>query len=424
MKILTKRLFNQKLKAGALQYVVAMSLLIFFLMGMFIMLAHYSNMKVNESWVQEVLHDNISSAEVLLRNDIDLLENPGKKVLRLFPDSLSAVRMTAKAWGAYHLVQLETSFRHHRKKSCLLLSDDVSLNKRPSLYLADKRRYLSVCGDTWLGGPVFLPKLGVRKSYVDGVGYYRESAVQGEIRYSASELPAIRPPLLQQLEDQWKIDFKQDSLVQWEDVSSNMIKNAFSRPARVIISTEDSLVLDHIAIYDHVKLIANRAIMVKASSNLSNCILVAPQVYFEKGFKGNCQVLARDRVQIEENVQLNYPSLVFMQGNNPQKELIVGEHVLFAGDMVVLGKQGKKLPNIKLSKESKIQGFVYCDGSIELEGNVAGSVYANSFFLRTRSAIYENHLLNNRVDIQDLNKSYLGASWLLKPKRREVLAWY
>lgn len=423
MKILTKRTFKKKLKAGALQYVIVLSLLIFFLMGMYMMLAHYSNLKVNESWAQETLHDNISSAEVLLRNDIDLLENTGKKVLHMFPDSLSAVSMTSKSWGGYILVQLESTFRHHRKKSCMLLSDDVLLNKRPSLYLADKRRYLSVCGDTWLGGPVYLPKLGVRKSYVDGVGYYREAAVQGEILYSELELPAIRPSLLQGFEEQWKIDFQKDSLVQWEDVKSDVIKNAFTRPAQVIVSTADSLILDYIDIYDHVKLMANHAIMVKASSKLSNCILVAPQVYFEKGFKGNCQVLARDCVHIGENVELNYPSLIFMQGNNPQKEIVVGSNTSFSGDMVVLGKQGKKSPNIKLSKGSKIEGFVYCDGSIEMEGDVAGSVYANSFFLRTRSAIYENHLLNNRIDIQDLNKNYLGPSWLIKPQRREVLEW-
>lgn len=418
-----KRLFKKKLKAGALQYVVALSLLIFFLMGMYIMLAHYSNLKVNESWAQEVLHDNISSAEVLLRNDIDLLEHTGRKVLQLFPDSLSAVSMTAKAWGGYTIVNLESSFRHHRKKVCLLMSDDVLLNKRPSLYLADKRRYLSVCGDTWLGGPVYLPKLGVRKSYVDGVGYYRESAVQGEILYSESELPAIRSGLLQSFEEQWKVDYQRDSVLQWEDLNRNVIKNDFTRPAEVIVSAEDSLVLDYIDIYGHVKLMANRAIMVKASSKLSNCILVASQVYFEKGFKGNCQVLAHNRVHIAENVELNYPSLIFMQGNNPKKEIFVGSNTTFAGDMVVLGKQGKKSPNIKISKGSKLEGFVYCDGSIELEGDVAGSVYTNSFFLRTRSAIYENHLLNNRIDIQDLNKNYLGPSWLIKPKRREVLVW-
>jgi len=424
MKILARKLFNQKLKAGALQYVVALSLLIFFLMGMFIMLAHYSNMKVNESWVQEALHDNISSAEVVLRNDIDLLENTGQKGLHLFQDSLSTVSISSKTWGGYLLVQLETSFRHHRKKACLLLSDDVSLNERPSLYLADKRRYLSVCGDTWLGGPVYLPKLGVRKSYVDGVGYYRESAVQGEILYSETELPPVRPSLLRSFEEQWKIDFQRDSLVQWEDIDSEIITNAFTCPAKIIVSSEDSLVLDYIAIYDHVKLVANRSIMVKASVKLSNCILVAPHVYFEKGFKGNCQVLARDRVQIGEHSQLNYPSLVFMQGENPKKKLIVGDDVSFSGDLVVLGKKEKKAPNIKLSKGSKIQGFVYCEGSIELEGDIAGSVYANGFFLRTRSAIYENHLLNNRIEIQDLDKNYLGPSWLVKPKRREVLAWH
>jgi len=155
--------FQKKVKAGALQYVVLLSLLIFFLIGMFMLRAQYSNYQVNELIVQERLYDNLESAKVLLKSNASLSRSERNFQLKLFQDDHSLVDLTVENWGVFKIAHLRASWRQHMREQYLLLGDNIWKDGRPSLYLADKNRYLSVCGETWLGGPVNLPALGVRK---------------------------------------------------------------------------------------------------------------------------------------------------------------------------------------------------------------------------------------------------------------------
>ncbi len=415
---LIKRNLQTKIKAGALQYVVVLSLLIFFLMGMFILQAHYSNLHVDEVIIQERLSDHLSSAKVLLKDMPSLIDEEGSRELSLFVDSKVSLEVTN--WGVYKLVGIEAGFRHHQKKEIFLMGDDIWYENRPSLYLADHKRYLSLCGKTWIGGPAYLPALGVRRSYVDGVGYYREKVIQGEIRKSRTELPIIREDLRELFEEQWKLDFARDSVVQWEDINEERVVNSFNKPSLLIHSLEE-IVLDQVELSGRIKVISDVAIKVLSSTKLKNCILIAPSIIFQRNCKLSCQVFARDYVEIGQESEFAYPSQIFMSGPNVKKELILQDSVKFAGELVVLGKLQKKMPRIKVKKDCKIEGFVYCDGIIEMEGDVAGSVYTNRFVLYTRSAMYENHLLNNRLDIADLKEDYLGVSWFEEAHRKDII---
>lgn len=418
MKNLLKKQLPTKIKAGALQYIVALSLLIFFLMGMFILQAHYSNLHLDEVLIQERLHDQLSSAKVLVKNNPDLLTEEGKSELPLFDDS--KVALEVNNWGVYKLVSIEVGFRHHLKKEIFLMGDDIWQENRPSLYLADHKRYLSLCGTSWIGGPAYLPALGVRRSYVDGVGYYREKVIQGEIRKSRTELPVVRPQFKELFEKQWKLDFAKDSVLQWEDIEEERVINAFNNPNLILHSSEE-IVLDQVELSGRIKVISDVAIKVLSSTKLKNCILIAPKVVFQRNCKLNCQVFARDYVEIGQESEFVYPSQVFMSGPNVKKELVLQDSAKFAGELVVLGKVQKKMPRLKVKKDCKVEGTVYCDGIIEMEGDVAGSVYTNRFILYTRSAMYENHLLNNRIDIADLKEDYIGVSWFEHAHRKDII---
>ncbi|PCH68430.1 MAG: hypothetical protein COC06_09530 [Bacteroidales bacterium] len=418
MNHLIKKYPRKKSKAGALQYVVAMSLLIFFLMGMFMLQAHYSNLHVDEILIQERLYDQLSSAKVLLKNRPGLVQEQGKRKLELFSDV--HVKLNVNNWGIYKLIALNAGYRHHRKEEVFLLGDDIWQEDRSSLYLADRKRYLSLCGDTWIGGPAYLPSLGVRRSYVDGVGYYREKVIQGEIRKSKAELPTIRKEFSILFEEQWEIDFERDSIVSWEEVEEEKVSNSFYSKTLVMYSPQE-IILENIDLSGRIKVISDTIIKVLASTKIDHCILIAPRVVFQRNCKMNCQVFAKDYVEIGQESDFTYPSMVFMNGYNSGKELVLQDSVHFAGELLVLGKQEKKMPKLKLKKSTRVEGFVYCDGIVEMEGGVAGSVYTNRFLLYTRSAMYENHLLNIRLDVEDLKKEYVGVSWFGEPVRKEII---
>ena len=382
--------------------------------------AHYSNQQVNEILVQDRLFDNLESAKVLLKNDPNLSERSGLRQLNLFESPQSIVDMEVFNWGVYKVVNLRTSWRHHVKEESILLGDNIWKEERPSLYLTDRNRYLSVCGETWLGGPVDLPALGIRKSYVDGTGYYRVKAVQGDIRKSEASIPVIQPVYQDIFDAQFVVDFQKDSVMLWEEERIDSLKASFKKKPLCLWSSE-LISLDYIAIKGNVKVVSQREIRVGKGVKLDQCILAAPTIVFEEGFKGRVQVFARDSVFIGKKSHFLLPSVIYMNGNNKSKKLIIDNAVRFAGEIVVMGLNKNDSPLLKVGERARLEGFVYCDGTVEMEGDVAGSIYVNRFLLKTRSALYENHLLNNRLDVSDLKSSYVGISWFSNSTKKQIL---
>lgn len=417
---MNRKLINKKYKAGALQYVVLISLLIFFLVGMFMLRAHYSNQMLNQVLIQENLMDHLESAKILMKNNPELIENEGLIEINLFDTPSSVVKVDVKSWGVYKKLLVKTAWQNHKREECFLLGDEIWEDDRPSLFLTDKNRYLSVCGETWLGGPVQLPALGVRKSYVDGVGYYRESAVQGEILRSGQNLPVLRSDLNQMFQTAFKIDFQRDSILLWENVRIDSVSNSFRNKTLCLWSPEP-MILSNIILKGNIRLVSKQEIQFGEGVKLDQCIIAAPKISFVNNFKGRVQAFATDTVYVGNNSHFLFPSVIYMNGPNVKKELKMDEDVSYAGEIVVDGTNKNDSPTIKIGQESKIEGFVYCNGTVELEGDIAGSLYTNRFILRTPSALYENHLLNNRLDVSDLSVNYVGVSWFERPKRKQYL---
>nr|WP_320120043.1 hypothetical protein [uncultured Marinifilum sp.] len=382
--------------------------------------AQYSNLQVNDSIQLQTLYDNLESIKVLLKNDPLISQKEGYQSIELFESALSTVHLEAVNWGVFAIVGIKTSWRHLMREQYLLLGDNIWEKNRPSLFLADKNRYLSVCGETWLGGPVDLPALGVRKSYVDGVGYYRAQAVQGDIRRSESNVPGLDSKFKGIFESLFAVNYQRDSVVSWDEVFRDSISQSFKKKTLCLWSPE-VLSIENIKIKGKVKVVSQKEIRVGNNVKLDQCLLVAPKIQFAEGFKGRAQLFAKDSVLIGSDSHFLFPSVIYMDGGNGNKELNILNSVRFTGDIVITGKMGDKEPVLKIGKESEIEGFAYCDGTVELEGDVAGSLYTNRFILKTPSALYENHLLNNRIDFSDLKKSFVGVSWFGQADKRQLI---
>ena len=54
-------------------------------------------------------------------------------------------------------------------------------------------------------------------------------------------------------------------------------------------------------------------------------------------------------------------------------------------------------------------------------GKIFGSLYCYKFILKTRSSIYENHLLNATVDFDNLSKYYVGTNLLKDVGMKKVI---
>ena len=108
---------------------------------------------------------------------------------------------------------------------------------------------------------------------------------------------------------------------------------------------------------------------------------------------------------------------------NPSDSLIVG---LGKGSLV----EGGILINsfgltsfIKIDKGAKVSGQVYCPGFVELNGEVIGSLYCKTFYLKTARGRYYNHLLNTRIDYSSLSEYFSGIDLLKDIPQKLVIKW-
>lgn len=147
-------------------------------------------------------------------------------------------------------------------------------------------------------------------------------------------------------------------------------------------------------------------------------ILIAPKVRFEKGFKGNCQVIAHQKITCEENVKLSYPSLLYLNEiispiETPNQIEIQNNSKVIGGILMVSQSPNFRLPiKLTIAESALVGGYIYNSGTTCIKGSLLGSLYTNSLFLTAAGGEYSNHLLDCFISTERLPKKFLVPNWL------------
>ena len=175
--------------------------------------------------------------------------------------------------------------------------------------------------------------------------------------------------------------------------------------------------------YSNIVVQSSSAIVIGASCFLENVILIAPKVSFESGFKGVVQVIASDTVLLSDSVVLNYPSSICLLGDATFPFVQLNPYSLIKGIVFVDNKQLTRgyNPNIRIEKKAEIYGQVYCNGAVELKGNIKGSSYVDRFVLKTTSSYYENHLLDVSITRDGFSPSFLGIDIFSNMNKKGII---
>jgi hypothetical protein len=163
-----------------------------------------------------------------------------------------------------------------------------------------------------------------------------------------------------------------------------------------------SSIIDNIIIKGNFILYSKDSIQVRRNAVLEDVILKSPTITFAEGFKGNVQAFSTEKLTLQKSVELGYPSVVCLYNKSSEKsEIVVGEKSKIFGAIVLFGNEINSIDNnsITLSKDTFLLGSVYCTGKIMLGGKVYGSVYTNRVFHRTKSASYENCIVDAEIDV-------------------------
>ena len=416
------------LKGGSLIFALIISLLVALISSSFIMLSFHDNLETESRMKLRKLRMNVESGLTLLLSQ-QLIINPDQTVtMDLFGEGSDSVTLSRKSWGAFEIISSKAfgsgDFLEKRAIAGFEDERDTAL----ALVLSDLDRPLSLCGKTILKGTCYVPKAGFQRAYIEGKNFEGLSFVTGTTMTSTRDLPRFNKDLYESLLKGFSPTSYEDSLVSYDESGiPDSADNSFLHKTLCYFS-ETVMVLQGQMLSGNIRIISQREIRVGKDCRLKDIILFAPKIIFEKGFEGSVQAFACDSLFAGDETKFMYPSVLGVIRAPRSSDgilLSLGEKTIVQGS--VFGYEDKydarKQVILSLGVGSEITGSVYCQGSLDLKGSVYGTVMCSKFLLKTRSAVYENHLLDATIDRSRRPKEFPMANITMEDQPKKIMKW-
>lgn len=366
---------------------------------------------------------NMDAAEnLVLGGELPISENWNWQKRNLFNTTNDTLSYIHHRWGliSVAMVKVRTIAPHWADsltRTLFLAFDTKEKANQANLYLTNNPEPLTLVGEARLAGHLYLPNGGLRKGQVNGISFIGERLLQhGKIEGSQGALPLLQDGL----------DNYLAYLLASPTNSKGLALDAnipFSQSTVVIRGT-------HLEIGKNTQwrgniiIAADSSITVSAEASLNNVILAAPIVKLQTGFRGQLQIIASKEVIIEENVLLDYPSIIAMTQIEPNKASILrlAPQSLIKGTCILLKHRQafNTLPSASLDKGSKLEGTLYVQGHVDLKGTVQGRLFCQKFMLQTALSIYSNHILDGCISDEPLQNP-LFAPWKTLTQEKGIL---
>jgi hypothetical protein len=284
-----------------------------------------------------------------------------------------------------------------------------------NMFVTNFGRALSYSGTVTINAKKQLPK-----DYLNGI--YIENKLND---LKVNNPISISGPLLPEP----NINFaKLDDLLNAKTVNFNDLEkrdslyyNSFIKaPVKVIV--KDHL-LANINIKGNIIIASTDSIYISSSCRLEDVIIIAPKITFESKFEGTLQAFATDKLVLEKNVKLGYPSVVMMHCKKAtDSEIVIKENSSIFGAIVLYGNSADDIRKntILIEENSKIEADIYCTGNLICKSDINGSVYTNLLSYQTQSATYENCIADINVNPHKKTAYFISVP-LLKQEKYETL---
>lgn len=418
----------RKIHAGALYYAVFISFIISVISGLLISYTFLYNSYIDRQAIQDQLQSNVKSGINIVLKNPKLANYTSTEEIKLYDNDYDLTAVTRKHWGVYDLLFAESKRRSHTYKNIALVGTNINKTENVALYLSDHKKYLSISGTTLIKGTCYLPKLGIKRAYIEGQGYQNKELVYGAIQQSKEQLPALYSEKIKYLEELVKLKISNaDSTIELtgQNLSTGIFNSFYNKP--IFVYSVKANQLTGLTISGNVILKFEHEIEIQASCNFKDVIIIAPSVIIQDGFTGSIQVFATDKIVIGEGCKLMFPSFlaVIKDKGDDLNSLLIGKSTIVAGGAMLYTTEATvKDPYImKISETATVYGLVYCNGFIEHKGNIYGSFYCDGFTLKTPASLYENHLLNAVIDYTQIPEDFIGVNLLMQPLSEEIIKW-
>jgi len=407
-----------KLKAGALQLTIFISIVIGVLLGAFILYIQLQNRIAKQHYyVNETINNSQKGILYSLKNNI-----PVNDSIALLTNDDKVSIVSSSFWGMFTKITSEATIKNFRFKKVAFIGAKKDSDKNLALQLSDFNKPLVLVGKTKIQGNVLLPKQGVKTGYISGIPFYGEELINGNIAI-VNKLPQLSSEKKKYLKELFHPPNEDSDFINRS--TKKKWQNSFKEKTKISYSKSD-VSLEYINIQGNIKIQSATKITIAASATLIDVILVAPRIEIKAGVTGNFQAIASDELIVEKEVTLNYPSVLLVVNNSLELEpyLQVGKNTHIDGALVYLGNENlhTNVTQLFLDDKSVVIGEVYCNKNIELLGSVFGTVYVANFIAKQSGSIYLNHIYNGAILIDELPDEYVGISFK-ESTQKGILKW-
>ena len=412
------RLVREKTHAGALYYAVVIALVIAVILSLFLLLFHIRASSIDAELLKDQLRSNLKSGILLFSNSPRKHSNKKTSELQVF-DGYPPVFFETKQWGGFDITKAWTGKGNIVVKQTLLVGEEIKNGEQPALYIRDNKEYLNLAGNTQLIGKCYLPKLGYKRVIIEGQRFENEEAIIGEIQTSQASLPAINKSLFRFQEGcSRSLNIENEGTVHFENRFGSKVFNSFLEPEKIIVLNEDTY-LDGVSIHGHVLILSNHRIVVSSRCSLLDIVMYAPSIVFDEGFSGSLQAFATKEIIIKNYCTFAAPSFfaVFAKSRS-STGITIKSNTSINGDILVFSARQNAILDIRA--DSKIHGRIYCNSIIKLKGEVAGSIFANRFLYESKSGIFENCILDGKINSSKISPFYVGSKIFNEKKKSQV----
>lgn len=423
-----------KIKAGALQFVLFIGAVIAVLLMAFILLS-YTHAHFDKK--TDVVIDLIKSAdfgiETSLRKRIPLNNSIHIPYLN---DADVEIVVKRDLWGIFEK-RTVTAVHGNTKYVKTALIGGKEQGEIPALYVNDHQRPVIVAGNSKITGIAYLPELGLKMGNIYGNSYHRSSLLYGKQKQSSSVSPKLSTELKQQIQQLTQANYVPlgEEVANYPD---NVLKNSFDAPTQIIQGRV--IRLKDIDLVGNIIVSATHKIVIEASANVQDVVLLAPEIIIQNQVKGKFQAIASESISVGKKCELLYPTALVVYkkkslvqeenlrarptGNNPLK-IYLNSYAKISGVVMVLEETDDQqfMPQIKIDINSKVIGEVYCTKNLELKGSVNGSVFTDSFIALENGSIYQNHLYNGLINSTILSSTYAGLMLADREQNKKIMKW-
>ena len=313
-----------KVKAGALYFVIFLLFLMTILLTTFILFIHYKNQLLIRQIGTSQIEQNIESAIELYSVKPEIVDKSNTATVSLFQDTPSKVVIKRDSWGVYQIISFSAAYKQIKRCKQSLFGYRYGSIPPTALYMTDKDRYLSICGNSRVVGNCYLPILGMRTARIegklfDGIVENRE----GYIHQSRKEMPAPPEAFLADCKAILMGEVK-GIVKSYESIlGKKSVFNSFADSLMIFTSPEKYWWVENVIITGKVHLYSNNVIYITPSTKLQNVIVAGRKIVVKKGFEGTVQLFATDTIILEENVRLLYPSSISVIDSKPNQKLVI-----------------------------------------------------------------------------------------------------